>query len=611
MIHKIDLRKTLAFLSLVILAWCLQGQFLINWDFSWDLLVTQRLLSSGTYSHDFFELNPPLIFFIYAPGVWLADFFSWPLDLTLRGYLFFLMGLTLALDAALLRNIFQTAQMLRTIFLCVLICVLLILPGTDFGEREQLLITFSMPYFLYASVISQGRTCPCWQAVIIGICAFLGFALKPYFFCAYVLVEIYILYSQKRLSSLIRTSSLTLLSLTIFYVAIIVLFYPDYISKVVPLAMRFYYTGFNNTWEDLLFHLPVIFLSLSFGLYAWCYNTTSYRDMCNIFCLACIGFFISYLIQHTDWFYHILPAFSMALLICTLLCSEITLKHPRRIISQIVLIVAIFMIPFSVLKNNYNCGNQYKRSQQPLIQFLQRYAFQQPVYFISASPREIFPAVSYAGAKYASRLLHLFWLPGVVKEHAAQYPHNKSSILAPKHPEENIFINMVAEDIAVQKPRYIFVDVKEYKAFYDRLSFDYLPYLLQNENFKTAWQPYHFFSMLEKHFISHTPSPWKLYLAQQYTDVDPTQIDESTVVLSGQGKQRIAYFIKQQHWLKKNGRLIVMHLVLTNQELLQLAQKSGKIITDEHNTRLVTNLLHRAILPPIYQYAIFERNHTE
>src|SRR3990167_10746289 len=71
-------------------AWMIQAHLLLNWDVSWLMLETGRLLRGGKYVTDFFEINPPLILYLYIPPVILNKIFSINIILALRLYIFFL-----------------------------------------------------------------------------------------------------------------------------------------------------------------------------------------------------------------------------------------------------------------------------------------------------------------------------------------------------------------------------------------------------------------------------------------------------------------------------------------------------------------------------------------
>lgn len=490
---------------LCIVAWEIQAHLLLNWDVSWDLLASERLLAGGSYTHDFFDLNPPLIFYVYAPSVFIAQFFSINTTLALRLYIFALSFLSLRLCQPLLHLIFaKESRRFAQAILLVLVFIFLILPNIDFGEREHLLVIFTCPYFLMMACRLQKKTIDSGMAITIGAFSFMGFALKPYFLIAFLLTELLtMIYTRDRWCWL-RREVITILTLLMLYVGVILIGYPDYLSLVVPLARRFYYVGFHCSWMSLLNNIPLFFCVLAGLCYLVQYKNNPYQRLCTLLMLAMMGFFTAYFIQQTNWAYHLFPAFAMALLMMSVLFGTLVMNRRQNIPLMGFVAVIFFSIPLTYIDDRVLYGIEYKQAQQPLTTFLQTHAAQQPVYFITASPRQIFPTVTTANAIYASRLLHLFWVPAIVKNKHSPHPEALSSKEAKK--DEMTFIDMVADDIEQQKAKFIFVDIQPHKQFFLADSFEYLPYLLKNKHFQTAFKCYQYLTTIESYTDQHLPN---------------------------------------------------------------------------------------------------------
>ena len=76
--------------------------------------------------------------------------------------------------------------------LLLLAFVLLVLVGGMFGQREHLMLMLILPYAFAAAIISEGEQVPRALALLTGIMAGVGFALKPYFVPAFLGLEIYL-----------------------------------------------------------------------------------------------------------------------------------------------------------------------------------------------------------------------------------------------------------------------------------------------------------------------------------------------------------------------------------------------------------------------------------
>ncbi len=589
-----------------ILAWILQSNFLLNGDVSFDLLATKRVLTGGTYTHDFFDLNPPLIFFIYIPAIILIKVFSMSTAHALNLYVLSLALLSLYVCYLLIRHIFLNCNQLFVYALCVALAIIyLILPETDFGERDHLLVIFTTPYFLAVAFRLQGHTLNRLFAIGIGLFSFMGFALKPYFLIPFFLVELYTMFHTRNGLSWLRTEVITILILLIIYLVFIVVYYPDYINTIVPMAMRFYYLGYRNSFSQVINNPWLYFCCAAIASYCIVYSKTQYKIVYSVLLLALLGFIASYLIQQTNWFYHLLPAVSIALLMITLLFLIMVTHYQLKLLTIVMVSALLGCFPLSFIMYDYTNGIRYKADVNGLIAFLRTYAHNQSVYFISASPREIFPAVDVAGSIYASRLLHLFWVPGLVK---SKYFNDARYTLTQQDIDSEVMLNnIVAEDIEKYKPKFIFVDSKKYKSFYSLIAFEYLPYLLKLPRFQDIWKSYHYLTTIKSKQDISDINNVEFYLVNNMQSIHPEKIDGSAVILSGKGSRRMAYIVRNHSLLQKDNILFNAHVRLTKQEILILSQYDGKVLKTYNNALLINKIIRQVSDFPYFEYQIYQR----
>jgi len=485
--------KLTTILALCTFAWLFQSTLVMNWDICWALEVTQRMAAGGSYTQNFFDMNPPLFFYLLRPTLYIATLFSTDQFTALHGYLFALALLSTFICYHFARLFFlKEHQTLLHLFFAMLLTAFLIYPLSDFGCREYLLLIFSMPYFFAVTYRLQGHTIPLFSALAIGLFAVMGFALKPYFLIPLALVELYVMYYTRNLLSWWRPEFLIICICLPLYALFILLFYPDYLSTVMPLVKRLYHAGFNEPMSKLLTDSCTGIFILAILCHWLTHKSKSYKIFSTILTLAMTGFFFSYLIQGTTWDYRTLPVYAVALCILLLNLSLFVIKHKKNALLVLAapLMASIFLIPLLHLTKTYQFGLIFKKSQAPLIQFLQTNAVHQPVYFMTVDLRAIFPAVNYANAISASRLVP-FWIPSMID---AQY----ENALSPQQlQDETYFINMIAEDIDRQKPKFVLVEAKKNKAFIAK-PFEYIPYLSKNSNFRAAWTHYHYVTTVEQ-----------------------------------------------------------------------------------------------------------------
>jgi len=304
---------------IVALSWMMQSHLLICRDVSWGLHETKLLLSGGTYGKDFYEPSPPMFLYLYSPPVVLARLFSVNVFLPFKIYLFILSFSSLCICYALAQKIFLPQDTtLAGLFLLTLAAIFLLLPlPLDFGQREHLLVILSMPYFLLATIRLENKTIPYLWALMIGLIAGIGFAIKPFFLIPFALIELYIIFYTRNLWAWIRIETLTIILLLACYLLFIYFFYLDYIVAIIPSAMRFYYQGYSSAWKSLFLQPSIVFCVFAVLFYMVQYRNT-YRILSSILLIALFGLLLCYFLQRTTWYYHLLPAFSFAILSITL-----------------------------------------------------------------------------------------------------------------------------------------------------------------------------------------------------------------------------------------------------------------------------------------------------
>ena len=159
-------------------------------DVSWQLWIAGRLRHGALLYRDILEVNPPLWFWLAVPVDALAE------ALAVRPE----PVLVLAFAAATLASLEATHRLLaplteeaRTGFLLMAALALLALPRFDFGQREQIALIAALPWAVLAAARRQGDAVPRMLAIGIGIGSAIGFALKPHFLLAPLLVELWLI----------------------------------------------------------------------------------------------------------------------------------------------------------------------------------------------------------------------------------------------------------------------------------------------------------------------------------------------------------------------------------------------------------------------------------
>lgn len=338
----------LSFCGIFLLAWHLQEDYYFNADVGWLLIASKRLLAGGSYARDFFELNPPLILYLYAPAVWCTALLHLSPSIGLRLYVFCLATLSIFLSRNRLQAIFSQKEGLVVEAGTLLLAGLfLVYPLSGFGQREHLVILLTMPYFLLlASRLEGSRRCPLPLALLIGAMAATGFCIKPYFLLVFVCCELYGCWVERRVRAVLRPESLLVVGLAGLYPIAVWIGHPDYLQKVLPLVVANYYRETRTPLALMLNNKNLVtpFIAAGFVFLAWPWLTC--RKLMWVLLIAISGFLLVFWWQHVGYLYQMIPVLVMSVLAISLAFMTLTVRTmpvPWMPLRLVVLMVLLFV----------------------------------------------------------------------------------------------------------------------------------------------------------------------------------------------------------------------------------------------------------------------------
>lgn len=496
---------------LYIIAWKIQSLLLLKGDVSWQMKMARILLAQGNYLRDFFEINPPLSIYLYMPTIALQNMFSLSAILSLRIYMLFLTSLSLLMCYPLLQRLFRTQdQIVASMFILLIAFNALVLPFTEFGQRENLLVIFTLPYFLFmccrldvsSSACARQHKVNNWYAMVIGILAGIGFAIKPFFLISFILVEIYYafrMHSHQLNRNLfffwVRVETICIILFHIVYLLLIYIFHYDYLATVIPIARQFYYPLFGYPWQLVIIE-PIVLFCGAIIIFPFFHQKYRFQTLSYILSLAGFGMLVAYALQKLPWYYHLLPALSIALLAYFLLFIEIIKQiHFHKMgecLFALIIAVVFFYVPTKFCTQFYALGQSQKTDLEPLIHFLNKTAFHQPVYYFTVRGAYLVSVLEHAECYQASRIQFLAWMQRYYRTDLPQTKDIQYEKIA------DYFENMLAEDLNRNKPHLILIDNTPYQ---DRLgtymTLDYLKILNHNKQFQLAFRPYQLLTQLK------------------------------------------------------------------------------------------------------------------
>lgn len=285
-------------LLLVVMAGALLWNAPMVNDVAWQLWVGRQLAHGINLYTDIIEINPPLWFWAAIPIVDLAQL------LGVSDY-HVLIPTVLALDIVALLLIRRLCRNLQSGVLIVLSFPLITLFAFPdlFGQRENLTLIAILPYLVLVARRAEGLDASRTIAILCGVLAAFGIALKPHFLLVPIALQILYVARVRRMT--FKPEMFALGGLLVGYALSVLLFARAYFVTIVPM-IALAYQDYNQTMLYQL-HQPVVtmccLLLLGLPLYGWPKSMIARAAL-----LAGLAFLAAYFLQAKGWRYHSVPA---------------------------------------------------------------------------------------------------------------------------------------------------------------------------------------------------------------------------------------------------------------------------------------------------------------
>jgi len=451
----------------------------MNHDAAWYLYMVDRWRDGATLYRDVIDTNPPLIIWLSAPPVLLGRALHIGAPALFKIYVFALALWTIGSCLRIVRRSWPDR-----LFPIVTVVTFVCLPFVkqDFGQREHFALLLTLPYILMAASRASFSSGESW---LVGVAAGVGFALKPHFVVAWVLVEAAAVASSspKRLRSI---PPIAVVLTFCAYAAAVLLFTPQYLG--VAAQVREVYGGLNTPVSALLRLTDVqiwVAAAAAMALVRW-----RREDAPVILTFAAAtGFLVAALLQLKGWSYHLYPARSLLALFFVLTgvvllerAAELAamMRGGRRGLAVVFALVAMAASARYVLEARHPLAPDLVG---PLIAAIHERAPQGPIAVLSTAMfvYPAFPAVNYTHAAWALRQNSLLFVTGIYA--LERVPRGSIATLhAPSvmgRLEAGLFEELV-EDLCRHPPRLLLVDALDLENRSARPTFDVLAYLRQD-----------------------------------------------------------------------------------------------------------------------------------
>jgi hypothetical protein len=293
-------------------------------DIAWLLWVARQWLKGQRLYIDVVEVNPPLIVWISAIPVLIGDAIG--ISAKMVAVLLFAAGTLWSswLSARLLHGLAPAFARVPVTFAAVA-CVLLLMPGVEFGQREHLLTIAVLPHLCILMRGLEGQRTGLRLAMGASVAAGFGISLKPRYLLCLAVVE---LVGWLRRGFRIRLSPMVAFGVAGLYALSILVFYPSFIDRAVPLAVTLY-GGTDTSLPELVLESwrllagVAMLAALCLALPRGAASRTVLAVLAGFAAAATLAMFL----DGKNWFYHRIPASTAVVLGLLFWCAEMALAR--------------------------------------------------------------------------------------------------------------------------------------------------------------------------------------------------------------------------------------------------------------------------------------------
>ncbi|HUA52348.1 MAG TPA: hypothetical protein VMB81_09295, partial [Candidatus Sulfotelmatobacter sp.] len=401
----------------------------LNHDVAALLQFAQRMLHGERLYVDLIDINPPMIFLLDTIPIGLAEAARLPTVACEIGFVLALAVLGLAASTALLRRLGEGGRPLDGLLWPALIgFALLVYPMHSFGQREHLLLIFALPYALVAAARADGAMVSRGVALATALAALPGIALKPHFALVPLALELLVLTRVGARRWLASPQPWLILAGLVAYVAMVRLWFPEYLTVVVPLAARNYEQLAPTHLLDLAIRgdqVPALVVPLiPLAVIAWRLPAARLSRAMVALTLAATG---AGLLQGKGWDYQFLAARGALVLTFGAVIADgfaqlsatrpglgsATMQRAASVAIAAATVAGLFAFtgvlnpPFKGPRNFANTAAAH------LLPIVEANATGRPVLWLTTSIYPQFPVLNYTDSKLAMPFMSLWVLPAV------------------------------------------------------------------------------------------------------------------------------------------------------------------------------------------------------
>jgi hypothetical protein len=436
--------RWLPLLSVFAAAIVLRFVLVANTDVSWLITLSEKVLDGQRLYVDVIEVNPPASVFLYLPLVALARGLALRPEVVVDAAVFVAIGVGLGLASHILRKVhLEGTDRMR---LAVLVAaVLSILPAQTFGEREHIAMILLLPLFALWSSRLAGVEQRIVAVLAAGLGGGLALTIKPHFALGLAPAFITLLVYTRSWRLIFAPENWIAGAVAAIYGASVVVFYPTFISDILPMVMATYVPIRQSL---LVMLVPVLLAAMQLWLAAsWRPGLFHVPAIVMLSAAAC-GFSLVFVLQGKGWPYHSYPTLIFVYVILAAALSSRDPPRPRREKAVLAGMSLVAYVTFSWLNLAY--------SVTMLNEPIRKLAVNPRLAIISPDIAVGHPLVRQVGGTWVMRGPFLWVTAGVIKRTRQEALEADTAKRLAAYAERDRAA--IVEDIRQNRPNIIVID---------------------------------------------------------------------------------------------------------------------------------------------------------
>ncbi len=303
-------------------------------DKNWLLLAARMLVSGKKLYTDIFEINPPLIVWLYTAPVWISEHLTFLKDynvLTLLGFALIALVIGISMRLIALHPAFAQEKKKQQTFALLLAYIFIFFTAPMyFFDREHILLVLTFPYVLRFAPAIARQPLPLCMRLVIGLLGAVGFCIKPHAIILFALLQLLYLLRERSFAILVSIENLIIYVLGGAYIASIVFTMPEYLHTVLPMAMATY-SAYSRKLSGIYSIVTfIVIMGITFADFRPRHASPMRREV-YYFLGVCVGY-LAYALANNGWSYTYNPLISIARFMAGWVMLEfLWLKHDHEL----------------------------------------------------------------------------------------------------------------------------------------------------------------------------------------------------------------------------------------------------------------------------------------